>query len=211
MTRLVALSAAYGAGGSRIGPALAERLGVPFIDRAIPLAVAERLEVPVDVAEEHDETVSRGLLERMLQGFVGADAGTPMGPVPELILEEDFRRETEAVIRRQAAAGEGVILGRGAAFLLRENPSVLRARLHGPAEARVRRAMELQGLDEQTARRGLERADRAHASYAKHYGVNINDLRLYHLVLEATAFALDDCVEMLAQAALSLGESRATV
>ena len=43
MTRLIALSAAYGAGGSIIGPALADRLGVPFLDRAIPLAVADRL------------------------------------------------------------------------------------------------------------------------------------------------------------------------
>ena len=43
---LVALSASYGAGGSVIGSALAEPLGVPFIDRAIPLAVADHLHVP---------------------------------------------------------------------------------------------------------------------------------------------------------------------
>ena len=39
---LVALSASYGAGGSVIGPALAERLDVPFIDRAIPLTSTSR-------------------------------------------------------------------------------------------------------------------------------------------------------------------------
>jgi hypothetical protein len=63
---LVALSAAYGAGGSRIGPALAERLGVPFVDRAIPGAVAERLSVPLDDAAAHDEQTSTSWIERML-------------------------------------------------------------------------------------------------------------------------------------------------
>ncbi|HYB27041.1 MAG TPA: hypothetical protein VEF89_10550 [Solirubrobacteraceae bacterium] len=36
---LVALSAFNGTGGSVVGPTVAERLGVPFVDRAIPLAV----------------------------------------------------------------------------------------------------------------------------------------------------------------------------
>ena len=33
---VVTISAAYGAGGSEIGPLVAEELGVPFVDRAIP-------------------------------------------------------------------------------------------------------------------------------------------------------------------------------
>ncbi len=48
---VVALSAAYGAGGSQIGPALADRLGVPFVDRAIPLEEAEEARRGVDRAQ----------------------------------------------------------------------------------------------------------------------------------------------------------------
>ena len=43
---VVTLSAAYGAGGPEIGPAVAERLGLPFHDRVIPVKVAGRLGVP---------------------------------------------------------------------------------------------------------------------------------------------------------------------
>ena len=68
---LVAISASYGAGGSRVGPALAERLGVPFVDRAIPMAVAERLDVSPDDATAYDEQAPGGWLERMLRGFIG--------------------------------------------------------------------------------------------------------------------------------------------
>jgi shikimate kinase len=205
MVRLVTLSAAYGAGGSQIGPALAERLGVPFLDRAIPLAVAERLEVPADVAQRRDEEISPSLLVRMLQGFIGADAGAPMPPAPELVSEQEFRRATEEVLRRQAQTGEGVILGRGGACVLADREDVLRVRLYGPAERRLKRAMLLQGLDEQTARRGLERNDRAHAAYIRHnYGAHIDDPALYHLMLDATALEIEQCVEVIALAAQSL-------
>jgi len=65
---LVALSASYGAGGRVVGPELAERLGVPFVDRAIPTQVAESLDVPLAHALEHDENVG-SLLDRMLKHF----------------------------------------------------------------------------------------------------------------------------------------------
>ena len=57
---LVALSASYGAGGAIVGPELADRLAVPFVDRAIPFAVSERLQVDVETAERHDQRIGRG-------------------------------------------------------------------------------------------------------------------------------------------------------
>src|SRR5439155_21014488 len=58
---VVTLSAPYGTGGSRIGPAVAERLGLPFLDRAIPVAVAESLAVPLRDAIAHDDRREAGI------------------------------------------------------------------------------------------------------------------------------------------------------
>jgi hypothetical protein len=198
---LVALSASYGAGGSRIGPELAERLDVPFLDRAIPMGVAERLDVPFDEAVAADENVSPSWLERMLASFAAVDTATPAPINPEVFSSEEFRRATEEVIARQADSGRGVILGRGAVVLLRNDPRALRVRLDGPAEARIHQAMRLQGLDEETARRAREKLDRAHADYLRHfYDADIRDCGLYHLVIDSTAFSLDDCAEMIVRA-----------
>ena len=57
---VVTLSASYGAGGPEIAPAVAERLGLPFHDRVIPVKVAARLGVPV---EEIDELASQSTEE----------------------------------------------------------------------------------------------------------------------------------------------------
>jgi len=211
VTRLVALSAAYGAGGSVIGPALAARLGVPFVDRAIPLAVADHLEVSYDDAAAHDEKVGSGWLERVLTGFVGGDTGVP-APLPgDALSAADFRRATEEVLRTQAAAGEGVILGRGAVVLLREHPSALRVRLDGPPDRRARQATTIQNLDPSDADRARAQFDRAHEAYFRQfYGVQIKDPALYHLVLDSTAIDFDACVEIIARAAESLAPAAAS-
>jgi Cytidylate kinase-like family len=202
---LVALSASYGAGGNVVGPALAERLGVPFLDRAIPVKVAEQLRVSpeeVDAVEDGHP----GWLERLLSGFSAGETVVPT-PLPGAGLNsEDFRRETEKVLLAQCQTGEGVMLGRAGAIVLRDDPAVLRVRLDGPKELRLRAAMGFGGIDEETARRTVDRLDRTHADYARElYGADIRDPALYHLMIESTAIDVDTCVELIATAARSKG------
>jgi cytidylate kinase len=201
---LVALSASYGAGGSRVGPALAERLGVPFLDRAIPLEVAERLHVGVGQATAHDDRVSGGWWGRLLGGFAAGDSGAPT-PVPaDGATSDDFRRTTEAVLLNQAATGEGVILGRAAVVVLRDDPRVLRVRLDGPPQRRARQATEVEGVEPEVAERALRQTDRAHDEYVRQfYGVRLDDPSLYHLVLDSTAIDFETCVDVIASVAAS--------
>jgi cytidylate kinase len=199
---LVAISASYGAGGSHIAPALAERLDVPFVDRAIPMAVAAQLEVPVDDAVNYDENLGgRSWLERVLSGFVGGDTGAP-APVPaDIFSSADFRRATEEVLLAQAASGRGVILGRAAVVVLCEDDRAFRVRLDGPEERRVAQAMRLGALDRAAAEAAMRRMDRVHADYTKQfYGVDVHDPSLYHLVLDSTAIPFEVCVDLVARA-----------
>lgn len=198
---LIALSGAYGAAGSQVGPALAERLGVPFIDRGIALAVAERLDIPVDDALAHEEPSTRGVLERLLSGFLGADPGAP-APLPsDAVTPEDFHRASQEALLAQAATGRGVILGRGAVAGLRNDPRVLRVRLTGPVQRRIEHAMRVRDLDRDTAARTVRALDRTHADYLRQfYDVDILDPELYHLMIDATAFDAEVCVDLIATA-----------
>jgi cytidylate kinase len=202
---LVAISASFGAGGTRIGPAVADHLGVPFLDRAIPLAVAARLDLEPEEAEAFDEQAGHSRLEQLLRGFMSAGAGVPLPTPPEALTTEDFRRATEEVLRRQAATGQGVILGRAAVVVLREDPRVLRVRLDGPRERRVEQAVALgRALNREAAERAVRRTDRTHTDYARHlYGADIRDPQLYHLMIDSTVLELDACVELIASAATS--------
>ena len=73
---IVTISASYGAGGPEVGPAVAERLGLDFHDRAIPVRVAGRLGVSTDddgVAEMKRVYVAPGFRRRGLAQVVVAE------------------------------------------------------------------------------------------------------------------------------------------
>ena len=99
---VVTISASYGAGGSRIGPRLAERLGVEFLDRVIPTAVADRLAVPLDDALAHDEPARRPRATALRFAPPREPLGGD-GP-PELVGERSFREHRD-VIRETLAEG----------------------------------------------------------------------------------------------------------
>jgi cytidylate kinase len=205
---LVTLSAPYGAGGAAIGPRLAERLGVVFVDRAIPREVAQRLAVPLEEAARHDESTG-SVLERLVRML--APVGVVYGARPiveqEIIGEHSYRDATEQVIREQAAGG-AVILGRAGALVLRDAPGALHVRLCGPRERRLEYAMRLEGIDREEAERRLVATDRAREAYVHHfYGADPRDLAHYHLAVDATAIGIDACVEVIATAALARARS----
>jgi hypothetical protein len=193
---LVTIGALYGAGGSRIAPDLARRLGVPFLERP---AVPE-----LDDEEERaaDERLSSGGLFSKLAS-IGVAWGTPAGlTVDELLPDESRRRQLEEEVHAFAAGGRGVILGRGAAVLLRDQPRALHVLLEGPEDARVEQAMVIEGIDRHTAKRRLARMDHYRRAYLEAlYCVDPRDPGLFHLTLDSTAIAFDDCVEIIAEAA----------
>lgn len=212
--RVVTISAAYGAGGSVVGPAVAERLSLPFLDRAIPEAVAAEIGCSLDAALAHD-----GRTEPGIGRLFAATARVPniaLGgletylPPSDVVAEEEFVRHTEGVIRRLAASTGGVILGRAAALVLADNPEALHVRLTGPEAARVAQVQRLQGLGEKEARERLKDNDRARAAYVRHfYRCDPNDPKHYHVVIDSTALPLPVVTDMIVRAAEGRTESSA--
>ena len=198
--RLVTVSASYGAGGSVIAPALAERLGVPFVQRATtseggidgPEPCVERL-----VPDEESITP----VHRLLASFTHAmPAGPTQSPPSVQHQDQDLRRHCEADIRRLAAAGAGVILGRGAAVVLGKDRG-FHVRLDGPPHLRAAQGAAIEDVSQEEARRHLSAADRARTAYVRRlYRADPADPRHYHLLIDSTAIPLDTVVAMILQA-----------
>jgi cytidylate kinase len=117
-----------------------------------------------------------------------------------MLAGEDYRRETERVIREHADRG-AVVLGRAAAIVLREHPGALHVRLDGSPEARIAQSVS-RGLERADAVRLQRDSDRAREAYVRHfYGADARDPALYHLVIDSTAIPLDTVVEVIVAAA----------
>lgn len=198
---VVTLAALYGAGGSAVGPRVAEQLGVPFLDRSLPGAAGASSQAVADVDEE-----PRTRVERLTAGLgrLSTVTGGVGGSHERLDADEgDVRRRFEAFLAEASRSG-GVAVGRGGMVILRSVPWALHVHLSGPKASRVAQGMALEGVDRATAEAHQRAEDRARASYVQRiYGVDGSDPALYHLVLDATALDLDACVELIVAAARS--------
>ena len=196
---IVTLAALHGTDGSVVGPRVADRLGVEFLDRAISSAIAERTGLSEEALAAVEDRPRRGF-DRLVSNLARvADATTATGrPVERVDLEERrLRGELEEFLVRSSRAG-GVVLGRGGAVVLASVPGALHVYLGGPRQGRIERVMESEGVDRLTAEGRVDDNDRARREYVREfYGVNGDDPRLYHLVVDAVALGVGACVELI--------------
>lgn len=203
---IVTVSASYGAGGAEVAPAVADRLGLPFHDRAIPVQVASRLGVPVEEAEANDETVVRGLWRLVTSLGTMPDPAGGVVPTAGSVDEQSYRQQTERVLAEIAEGAGGVVLGRAAALVLRDRPDSLHVRLDGPRERRLAVAIQRSGRPAADVRRDLETNDRGRESYVRHfYRTDPALARHYHLVVDSTALPLGTVVDLVVAAARARG------
>jgi len=211
----VTISAGYGAGGSVVAPGVAQRLGLPVLDRAISSRVAALLQVTVPEAVGVE--IQRPLVDRLLGIFTPLAggllcAGTDAAP-PEAVPPPDdaalFREHAEGIMSEALAAG-AVILGRAGAAAFRGRPDVLRVRLFGPPEARIVQASRIENVDLAAARQLLPEVDRARAQYVRRlYGLSIDDPDLFDLQIDSTALPLDACADIIVSAYRTLDRTQA--
>ena len=105
-----------------------------------------------------------------------------------------------------------VILGRGGFAVLQEYANVLNVRIQASSEARARRLMELNGLDDiDTARKQITDNDKARVSFVKgFYGADPNDAKSFQLVLDTGTISADKATQWIVEAARALDERSLT-
>ena len=104
------------------------------------------------------------------------------------------------LIQAIGQAGESVIVGRGAGFLL-PRESTLSIRVIAPMKARARRMAERLGVSARTARRAARDLDRRHDRFARTmYRVDPADPHRYDLVLDTDSLGLTIAVELIVRA-----------
>src|SRR5712671_863237 len=200
--RLITVSASYGAGGSVVAPALAGRLGLPFLRRVTTSEGHLAQPGPCDEQLSMEE-VKATPVHRLLGHFTQAmPAGPTQSPPSTHHQDDQLRGHGEAGIHRLlAAAGGGVILDRAAAVVLGKDRG-FHVRLDGPAERRVAQGAVVEGISEEHARERLRAADKARTAYVRRlYRCDPADPSLYHLVIDSNAVPLDTVIELILVAA----------
>jgi len=198
---LITVSASYGAGGSVVAPALAGRLGLPFLQRVTTSEGHLAQPGPCD-EQLTEEEVKATPVHRLLAHFTQAmPAGPTQSPPSTHHQDEHLRGHGEAGIHHLLAAGGGVILGRAAAVVLGKDRG-FHVRLDGPAGRRAAQGAAVEGISQDQARQRLRAADKARTAYVRRlYRCDPADASPYHLVIDSTAIPLDTVTEIILTAA----------
>lgn len=207
---VITIGRLMGAGGETIGAMVAQKLGAELVDRKIFSEVVRRLDMPESEVERHEEAPG-SLLNRLLQALGSASvefaappeaaAWHPPYDDPTFDTTKAVLKITQEVIHEAYRSGNAVIVGRGAAYVLRGEPDVLSVFVHAPLSARIAHMRELEGLTVAAAERRIKQTDANRAAYVKQfYGHDWLNPRHYDLVLDSDRLGFERCARLIVTA-----------
>ena len=202
---VITINRELGSGGRTVGRLLAEKLGVPFYDKALVKALQEHYNLTVEEIEKmkgrkHSWWAD---VERILKidAGMGSNFYLPQkSDAPDLITtNEMFKTETE-ILKGIAEEKSCVIAGRSGFHVFRDHPNHLSILIQASMAYRVERVARKQNITEEKAREIIEHVDTMRENYVKKYtGSSRYDTRNYQLVIAADGKTEEEIADILMQ------------
>lgn len=190
---IITIGRQFGSGGHELGEKLARRLGIPFYDRALLSAAAERSGLTKEMIESLDEQPTNSFLYSLSVGTYGFSGNMHL-PLNNRV----FLAMTEA-IRDIAKQGSCVIVGRCAEYVLSGEESLVRVFVHADKDSRIKRIMKKRGLKEREAAVLIQKTDKKRASYHDFYcDEKWGATASYDLSVNSGLLGIDAAVDMIA-------------
>jgi cytidylate kinase len=187
MKRILVIEREYGCGAGAIAGRLAVQLGWTLWDQALTMEIARRADVDSSAVNRCDERTDT-LLHRIAKAFWRGSYEQAM-PFDESFVFDTDRMVVlvQEIIAEVAEAGNCVIVGRGAPYILRRRMDALHVFLYAPRRERLRRLLAA-GRSEAEANGLLDTVDRERADFVRSYfGLEWPTRNFYHLMINTAA------------------------
>jgi cytidylate kinase len=187
MIRIVTIEREYGSGAREIAYELARRLGWKLWDERLTEEIARLSHCGRSDVRRREERRDP-LYYRLLKSFaLGSWEGSPNTSSVEILDADSIVQLSERAVRRAAAEGNCVIVGRGSQHFLRDNSDTLRFFLYASGREKIWRLVS-EGKTESEAKSLVETVDRERAAFIKKYfHVKWPNRWLYHAMLNTAA------------------------
>lgn len=196
MDKVITITRQYGSGGREIGRKLAQAYQIPFYDNEIITQAAKDTGFAEATFEKAEDKASNSLLYSLAMGmnvFSGQEVGY-MG----MSLDDRIFLAQSKVIRKVAAEGPCVIVGRCADYILKEQENVVNLFIHAAPDFRIHRSIEVDNLPKEKAAEMVLKKDKSRANYYKyHAGERWDNVLNYDLAIRSDICGIDGTVECL--------------
>ena len=195
---VITISREAGSGGRTVGEKIAEKLGVPFYDKALIQALMEKYNL---TAEEIESLKGRkhdwwSEFKRVV-GFERSIADSVIN-TPDMYNAADiFKREVE-ILKGFAESESCVIAGRSGFFVFEDHPNHVSILITAPLEQRIQRLMRKRGITAEEAQKTIEKIDIARENYIRKFtGTSRYDSRNYDLVINMEGKTEDQIANLI--------------
>ena len=202
---VITINRELGSGGRTGGEKLAEKLGVPFYDKALVKGLMEKYKLTVEEIESlkgrnHNwwADFKRALTLGEKTTKSSKYYQVSMGDEPDLLTTDElFRAETE-ILKGIANEESCVIAGRSGFFILKDHPNHLSILIQASMNHRIERVMRKQGVSREEAEKIIKKVDKMRENYVNHYTKTSRyDTHNYDLVISMDGKSEDEIAEMI--------------
>ena len=185
---VITINSELGSGGRTVGRVLAEKLGVPYYDKALTKPLEEKFNMTLDQIERLKgnnrswwEDVKRVLI-------LGEEAANSSDFYDEkkkkLVTSEAVLKAEKEILQEIAIEESCVIAGRSAFFALNGYPNRLNVLIQASMDYRMKRLMNKRGISEKEAKKIINEVDESREEYLKNNArTSRYDTRNYDLVI----------------------------
>lgn len=184
---VVTISREYGSGGRYIGRLIADELGIKLYDKDFIVKVAQKTGLSEEYIENNEQ--KRNILDSLNSGYYFGLNNS----------DELFVNESE-LIKEIADKESCVIIGRCANFVLKDRENVVKVFVYSNMENKIKRATEFYGLDENKAKKEINRIDKLRANHYKYYtDKEWKDSSNYDLFINSDDLGVEKTAELICQ------------
>ena len=186
---VITINRELGSGGRTVGRILAEKLGVPYYDKAIIKPLEEKFDMPTDQIERlkgNNRSWWEDIKRVLILGEEAANSSEYYDEEKNRLVTSEAVLKAEKEILYSIAIKESCVLaGRSAFFAMNGFPNHLNILIQASMEYRLNRVMEKQKLTEKEAKKVIKEVDETREEYLKNNaGTSRYDTRNYDLVIK---------------------------
>ena len=204
---VITINRELGSGGRTVGRKLAEKLNVPFYDKALINELKKKFNLDTEQIEKLKSGKSDWWREFINSALYLGQGMSELwyyqrmtGKDGYLVTSSDMFNQDKEILTRVAEEESCVIAGRSGFSVFANHPNHLSILIQAPLEHRIQRIMTKQELSRDEAEKVIKKVDEMRENYVKKYsGTSRYDTRNYDLVINMEGKTEDEAVDLILQ------------
>jgi cytidylate kinase len=198
---VITINRELGSGGRTVGRLLAEKLDVPYYDKALIQALVQKYKLSIEEIERLKGSSISWWADFKRKMSLGQNTHMYInkeGDEPDILTTETIFKAEKEILQGMAHDESCVIAGRSGFFVLKNHPNRISILIQASMQYRLNRLMRKRGISESEAQKIIDKVDKMREEYVKNFShTSRYDTRNYDLVINMDGKKEEEVVDLI--------------